>query len=246
MHYQYEDLGGGLQLAVTPQHRFGGDAFLLAGFAAAKKADRVLDLGTGCGIIPFVLQRQVAPAAVTGLDIQPAAVAQFHHSIRRSGLQNMQAVEGDIRRADALFGAEQFDLITCNPPYFPAGSGPVAASGAGRIARHQLLCTAADICRASARLLRYGGRLCVCQRPAQLVDVLAEMRAHRLEPKRLQLVVQRPGAAPWLALIEGRKGGRPTLQVLPDFVVEAPDGSFSAAMLALYQKSGPAAPKEEM
>ena len=176
-----EALGGGLFLSVDGEHRFGLDAFLLARFAAPRRGDRVADLGCGCGIVPFLLWRDFRPARVDGVELQPAAVRLFARSVARSGNPPLYPLEADLRRLEGLLPAGAFDLVTCNPPYFRAGSGPAGASASARLARQEGSCTLEEVCRSAARLLRSGGRFCLCQRPQRLAEVLAALRGAGLE-----------------------------------------------------------------
>ena len=115
--------------------------------------------------------------------------------------------------------AGRYDLAACNPPYFAAG--PRSPDPARAAARHEGLCTLEDVCACAFRLLRDGGRLTLCHRPERLAEVLATLREHRLEPKRLAFVRSRAGAAPWLFLVEGQKNRRTGLRLEPDILVAA-------------------------
>ena len=97
------------------------------------------------------------------------------------------------------------------------------------------MCSLDDLCAAAARLLKFGGRLCICQRPERLCDAICAMRDHGMEPKRLRFVTQRPGRPPWLFLLEGKKGAKPFLQVEKDLIIEGP-GGFSREVLDIYRK----------
>ena len=131
--------------------------------------------------------------------------------------------------------AGAFDVVCCNPPYFTGG---FVSDRPGRaVARHQLTCTTADTARAAALLLRDGGRLCLCQRPAALGQTMADLVNVGIQPKRLRLVRQRPDSTPWLFLLDGRKAGGVGLQLLPDLIVEAPDGGFSDELLEIYHEA---------
>ena len=130
-----EALGRGLFLSVSGEHRFGLDAFLLARFAAPRRGDRVADLGCGCGIIPFLLWRDFRPARVDGVELQPAAVRLFARSVARSGNPPLYPLEADLRRLEGRLPAGAFDLVTCNPPYFRADTGPANVSASARLAR---------------------------------------------------------------------------------------------------------------
>ena len=123
----------------------------------------------------------------------------------------------------ALEALGQLDLVTCNPPYKAYQAGIESQLTAQKIARHEVLCNIYDICRSAKRLLRFGGRLCICNRPERLADCMDAMRQNGIEPKRLQFVAKAPDAQPWLFLLEGRSGGKPFLNVLPQRIVG--DGS---------------------
>ena len=237
MAEKLEQLGKGICQVVTNDHGFGTDALLLADFASPKKNDRCMDFGTGCGIIPMVWKRNGVTADIYGLDIQPKAIEQFNESVKLSSdnghdMTNVHPIlfdlkkiaDGDKTYAD-LHGS--FRVVTMNPPYKPSGEGIISDSGADKIARHMTECDLDDICKAAAKLLNFGGRFCVCLRPERLPDMMEAMRSNGLEPKRLRFVAKRPGSKPWLFLLEGRRGGRPFLEVDGTLYIQAEDGSQS-------------------
>ena len=192
----YEDIADGLVVCKSALHRFGTDAVLLAEFSGYRKKDRVCDLGTGCGIIPLLWfrDRQQGPKMAYGVDIQPLAVEQLRFTIEQSDLgQRMQAVQADLSDLAALkeklpFGS--FDLVTCNPPYKKAEHGILSSSDSDIIARHETMCSIDDVCAAAAKLLQFGGRLCICQRPERLLDVLEPGTFIRLLPGRFSLAAR--------------------------------------------------------
>lgn len=237
MEYRYEDLAG-LKIAVSPAHKFGTDAFLLANFCRVRGGETACDLGTGCGIIPMLwLRGDPRPALAYGVEIQQEAHDQLLATVAANGLEQVLLPRlGDLRDKAVLPPAGSCHLVSANPPYQAAGTGLLCPDNARRLARHEELCSLEDICGAAARLLRYGGRFCVCQKPERLCDVLEAMRRADLEPKRLRFVQQRPDKAPWLFLCEGRRGGKPFLTLEPPLVVEAPGGGFSQEMLGIYGK----------
>ncbi|MDD6033866.1 MAG: methyltransferase [Oscillospiraceae bacterium] len=230
-----ESLGNGLTVLVSPAHRFGTDAFLLAGFAGARHKDRAVDLGTGCGIIPLLLYKKYRPSLIWGVDIQPDAIKQFAGSIALSRLEGvLHPLCSDLKQLKGKLPFDSFDLVTCNPPYEAAGTGFLSAMEAHQIARHEICCTTDDVCAAAFQLLKTGGRLCLCQRPGRMTDVLTAMRTHRLEPKRLRMVMQNPQSKPWLFLAEGKKDAHPGLEVLPPLYMTEPDGSPSRELSQIY------------
>ena len=210
-----EDLGRGVVAYTDADHRVGTDACLLAAFAAPRKIDTACDLGTGCGVIPLLwFAGESPPQAAFALELQPSAADLARQGAAHSGLEErLHVLEGDIRELPDILPWGEFDLVTCNPPYKAAGAGVLSASGSGKIARHETTCTLDDVCRAGARLLRFGGRLCVCQLPERLPDLICAMRAYKIEPKRLKFVQKDASSPPWLVLCEGKLGSKPFLQV---------------------------------
>lgn len=229
-----EPLGRNIQIQVTDEYRFGTDAVLLAHFAAPKKNDRAVDLGTGGGIIPLLWCKGDAPAHIVGIDIQPNACALAAESAKISGVTDrFRVLCGDFKEIRSLLPAGEARLVTCNPPYRTGGGGIRNPNDARAIARHELTCTLADVVAAAAYLLNSGGRFCLCQRPERLCDAMTLMRSHRLEPKRMRLVCQRAGAEPWLFLLEGKKDAGAGLRILPTLYMEE-NGHSSAEMEEIY------------
>lgn len=214
---EWETLGGNLRLATDADFHFGTDAVILAHFAAPHKAgETVCDLGTGCGVIPFLLMRHTpAPRHILGVDIQEEAIRLCRLSAQKNRLSAISFLQADWRLPAAIAPAGSCDRVICNPPYFPPGSGRASASPARQLARTEAGDTLTDVARAAAFLLKTGGRFYLCHRPERLTDLLCTLRQHRLEPKRLQTVQQKAGQAPWLLLIEAVKGAHPGL-VLPE------------------------------
>lgn len=231
--YKFETLRNQIEICVSEEHKFGTDAFLLADFAAPRRKDKVCDLGTGCGIIPVLMHISFAPSVIYGLDIQPQAIEQLEVTVCKNNLESLVPVCADLKELwqDAPLG--RLDVVTCNPPYKAANAGIESVSEAQKIARHEILCGIDDVCRAAARLLKFGGRLCLCNRPERLADVMAAMRKNDIEPKRLRFVCKTAEDAPWLFLIEGKKGGKPFMKVLPQLYINGAEG-FSEELLGIY------------
>lgn len=229
--FTFEELGKGFKVCVSQEHRFGTDAFLLADFAKPRHKDKVCDYCTGCGIIAMIMQRNFQPAKIYALEIQQKAYEQLRLSAKESGTLNVEAVLGDLREWRS---PEALDLITCNPPYKISGTGAKNDSDAVSIARHEMMCTIQDVCAAAAKNLRFGGRLCVCNRPERLSDVIMAMRENGIEPKRLRTVHKNPETAPWLILVEGRRGGNNFIQIEKPLYVRSADGGISEEMSRIY------------
>ena len=226
MELHCEPLTGGIYVYSSEEHRFGTDAFLLASFSGWRRKDIAADLGTGCGIIPMIMQRDNPPARVYGVEIQEQGIKQFRMGIEKSGLseENVIPVLADLKTLweDAPYG--KCDLVTCNPPYKAYRAGIESSLTAQKIARHEILCNIYDVCEAAKKLLKFGGRLCICNRPERLADCMDAMRKNGIEPKRLRFVAKNPESAPWLFLLEGKKGSKPFMQIEPQLHIRTEDG----------------------
>ncbi|MBR1458424.1 MAG: methyltransferase [Oscillospiraceae bacterium] len=216
-----EPIGGGITVMTSEEHRFGTDAFLLTLFSRYKEKDTAAEFGTGCGIIPLLMQKSRPPKRIYAVDIQENAVAQLRAGMAASGITEERIVPvcADLRTLWEGAPLGMCDLVLCNPPYQPPGSGFEAGNPSQRIARHGVFCTPEDVCSAAARLLKSGGRLCICGRPERLPDYICAMRQARTEPKRLRFVQKTAQDAPWLFLLEGRRDGNPFLRMEPPFLM---------------------------
>ena len=234
MEYTVETLAHGTKVCINNTHRFGTDAFLLSHFAEVKYAQKALDIGTGCGIIPLRWKDMGHKGEAFGLEIDPQGAELMNKSIELNGYEKLTAICADVRE----FKTEKadFDVITCNPPYFTAGKPKDDEKKASF--RHQLTLTDDDVAAAAYRLLRDNGKLCICQRPDQLAQVIYAMKNNRIEPKVIRFVRQRRNSPhPWLVLVDGRKNGGKSLTVMPDLIMEAEDGSgFSEEIQRIYGK----------
>lgn len=237
MELNCEPLTGGIYVYSSEEHRFGTDAFLLASFAGWRRKDLVTDLGTGCGIIPMIMQRENPPKRVWGVEIQEQGIRQFRLGIEKSGLseENVTPVLADLKQMWRGAPYEKCDLVTCNPPYKAYNAGIESSLTAQKIARHEILCNIYDVCAAAKKLLKFGGRLCICNRPERLADCMDAMRASGIEPKRLRFVAKDPESAPWLFLLEGKKGSKPFLQIEPQLHVRTSAGNDNEEIRKLYE-----------
>ena len=198
---------------------FGIDAVLLSGFAAVKKGENVLDLGTGTGIIPILLEAKTQGRQFTGLEIQPDMADMAARSVCLNRLEEkISIVNGDIKEASAIFGGASFDVVTCNPPYMSNNHGLKNPGLPKAIARHEVLCTFEDIAREASGVLKFGGRFYMVHRPHRLLELLETMRRWKLEAKRMKFVHPFAGREANMVLIEAFKGGRPEMRIEPPAV----------------------------
>lgn len=214
---------------------FGMDAVLLSGFARAKEGDKVLDLGTGTGIIPILMEAKTKAFRLYGLEIQPDSADMARRSVKLNGLEKkIEIITGDIKEADSFFDAASFDVITCNPPYMTEHHGLTNPEAPKAIARHELLCTLEDVIRISSRLLKPGGNFFMVHRPFRLVDIMVLLREYKLEPKRMKLVYPFVDKEPNMVLIEANRGGRARMTVEKPLIVYKEPGIYTDEIYDIY------------
>ena len=214
---------------------FGMDAVLLSGFARVKDGAKVLDLGTGTGIIPILLAAKTGAVHLTGLEIQTDSADMAGRSVRLNGLEDRIAiVTGDIKEAGSLFDAASFDVITCNPPYMTSHHGLVNPEDAKAVARHEILCTLEDVIAQTARLLKPGGNFYMVHRPFRLAEIIVLLREYKLEPKRMQLVYPFVDKEPNMVLIEANRGGKPRMTVEKPLIVYQEPGVYMPEIYDIY------------
>ena len=217
----------------------GTDSFLLSSLPHLKSGMRVLDLGSGCGLLGLLLLRRHRGITVTGLELNPHAVAMGERNAAGNQLTHqLLFCQGDLRNT-ATIPPGGFDLVVCNPPYFPVGSGASAPGEARRNAREETTCSLEDVCAAAARALRWSGSFCLVHKPDRLTDLLCSLRAAGLEPKRLRMVQKTALSAPSLLLIEAKRGGKPGLKAEPPLILQQQDGTPTAEIDAIYYRSIP-------
>lgn len=200
---------------------FGVDAVLLSDFVKVKPGERVLDMGTGTGVIPILLSAKTKGKHFTGLEIQEESADMARRSVALNGLQEkIDIVTGDIKEAADIFGTASFDVITINPPYMIDNHGLKNCGDARTIARHEVLCTLEDILRESSRILEESkGRFYMIHKPFRLAEIMSKMCSYRIEPKRIQFVHPYIDKEPTMVLIEGMKGGKSRVKVEPPIIM---------------------------
>ncbi len=214
---------------------FGMDAVLLADFATGKKGGRVMDLGTGTGVIPILMEARNKAAHFTGLEIQNESADMALRSVMYNNLgDKIDIVCGDIKEVDTLFKRESFDAVVSNPPYISGSHGLENPSEPKNIARHEILLTLEDVVKAAAYLLKVGGSFAMVHKPFRLAEIIRLLSSYRLEPKRMLLVQPYEDKEPNMVLIEAFKGGNSMIKIEPTLVVYNRDGSYTDELLLRY------------
>ncbi|HCD46630.1 MAG TPA: SAM-dependent methyltransferase [Lachnoclostridium sp.] len=214
---------------------FGMDAVLLSGFALVKPGEKAVDLGTGTGIIPLLLEAKNQGLHYTGLEIQEAMAEMARRSVALNHLEEkISIVTGDIKEASRLFGAASFDVVTSNPPYMNDSHGLKNPELPKAIARHEVLCTLNDVTREAARLLRPGGRFYMVHRPHRLAEIITALKSFGLEPKRMKMVHPFVDREANMVLIEAVRGGRSMIKVEAPVIVYKEPGVYTDEIYTIY------------
>lgn len=214
---------------------FGMDAVLLSGFARVREGETALDLGTGTGIIPILLEAKTEGKHFTGLEIQEEFAGMAVRSVRLNTLEErVEIIQGDIKEASRLFGKASFDVVTSNPPYMNDSHGLKNPDLPKAIARHEVLCTLEDVVREAALLLKPGGRFYMVHRPHRLAEIITVLKEHRLEPKRMKMVHPFVDKEANMVLIEAVRGGRPMMKVEAPVIVYREPGVYTDEIYTIY------------
>lgn len=214
---------------------FGMDAVLLSGFAKIKRGEKVIDLGTGNGILPILLEAKTEGGHFTGLEIQAESADMARRSVQMNGTEDkIDIVTGDIRQADEIFGRSSFDVVVSNPPYMIDNHGIKNPQDAKAIARHEILLSLEDLIQQTAKILKPEGRCYYVHRPFRLVELLSGMHNAGIEPKRIRFVYPYIDHEPTMVLIEGRRGGNPRVTVEKPLIIYGPDGKYSEEIQNIY------------
>lgn len=216
---------------------FGVDAALLAWFAEVKAGERVIDLGTGTGIVPILMDARNACGNYVGLEIQPDMAEMAARSVELNGIgDHVEILEGDLKEASARFGKASFDVVTSNPPYMPAGSGLLNPDSAKNIARHEILCDLDDVIREAAALLHPAGRFYLVHRPARLPGILKRMQENKLAPARICFIHPFADKEASMVLVAGKKGGNDIVKVEPPVILYKEPGVYTDRVWEIYNQ----------
>ena len=212
---------------------FSIDSVLLAHFPRFKKKFRVLDLGTGTGVIPLIIADEVSE--IHAIELNPTMVDLARRNVELNRLADkISIVEGDYRSIKKIFRAESFDLVMANPPYRALGSGEVNQSLGVANARHEFTATLEDVISAARFALKYHGMFCMIHIAERLCEIVDCLHQHQFEMKRLRMIQPKRDRSPNLLLIEAMVGAHSSLKILPPLIVHEDDGSYTEEIKTIY------------
>jgi tRNA1Val (adenine37-N6)-methyltransferase len=214
---------------------FSIDAVLLANFIKAGKKDKIIDLGTGSGVIPLLLSAKTEAAEIVGIEIQKAAAERASRSVFMNGQENkIKIIHGNLKNAPEIFGKESFSVVVTNPPYMKMDEGKISPYKEIAISRHEVLVTLSEVIETAIKLLCFKGKFYMVYRTLRLTDAIYQLKEHNLEPKLLRFIHPRSNEGSNLFLIMAQKGGGPGLKVLPPLVVYDEGHNYTKEILNIY------------
>lgn len=217
---------------------FGIDSILLSDFAKEIKSNsKVLDLGTGTGILGILLCGKTNLSKIIGIEIQKDMCDMAQRSIDLNNLENrFEILNYDIRNIDFKLQMETFDYVVTNPPYKKIDTGIQNKEDSILIAKHEVKCNLEDIINKSFKMLKNNGTIYMVHRPDRLVDIFYLLRKYNLEPKQLRLVYSKTNEMPKLVLIKATKNSKPFLKVDKPLIIYNEDGNYTDEVLKIYNK----------
>ena len=221
-----------------PRHgyRYSIDAVILASAVHPKPGETVVDLGTGCGVIPLILACRRPGIHIWGVELQAALSALAEENVRENDMASrVKVVCADMRdiRPERVGGP--VDMVVSNPPYRRGRSGRVNPDRQRALARHEIAITLPEVVRAARKLLKTGGRFTVIYAAGRIAELISHMRAERIEPKRLRNIHSSDGQDARLVLVEGVRDGGPGMVVSPALIVFDGDGQYTEEMQAMFR-----------
>ena len=226
----------GLKLIQKPdEFCYGVDAVILADFASKKKASRIVDLGTGTGIVPIILSHKTNAEFIYGIEYQKDSFDRAVRNIELNALNGrLDFINANVAEFDGL--KEWADVVTTNPPYMISNGAITNENTAKTIARHETVGTLDDFVRCAAGILKNKGDFYMVHRPSRLVDIFCTCRKYRLEPKEIRFVAPRTGESPNIVLVHCVKNGGAELKTLSDLYVYKEPGVYSDEIQQIYER----------
>ena len=217
---------------------FGIDSVLLSNLARnIKKDSKVIDLGTGTGIIPILLSEKSYAKKIIGVEIQEEVADMARRSVQLNNLQNkIEILNENILNLRNIFKRNEFDVIVTNPPYKKINTGIVNKENKKIISRHEITASLEDFIEISYYLLKDFGELYMIHRPERIVDIIYNLRAKKIEPKNIRFIYPNKNKEPKLVLIKAVKNANPFLKIENNLYIKDEFENYTEEILKIYEK----------
>lgn len=209
-------------------YRFSIDAVILAHHVRPRPGERVVDLGTGCGIVPLIVAYRHPATHMFGIEIQKELADIADDNVRENGMQEtVRIVHRDMQTIQPAMFQGPVDIVVSNPPFHKAASGRINPNRQRAVARHEIRVTLLDVVKAAGDILKRAGLFVLVYTSERLPELVQHMRACRIEPKNVRFIHSRRDSESKLMMMEGIKQGRPGLKVGPPIVIYNEDGTYA-------------------
>lgn len=214
---------------------FGIDSILLSGFAKEiHKDSKILDLGTGTGILAILLSEKVENSKITGIEVQEEVAEMATRSVKLNRLEErIEIINANVK--DLKYSME-FDAVVTNPPYKEQNTGLKNENNIKLISRHEIKANLEDFIKISSKALKDKGSLYMINRPERLADIFEYCRKYKLEPKELRMVHSKINSKPTMILIKSTKNANKYLKVEEPLYIYNEDGTYTEEVLKIYNK----------
>lgn len=228
----------GLKIIQDPKgFCFGVDAVLLSNFCEIKRNAKVVDLGTGTGIIPILIAGKSNAKEIYGVEIQKTVADMAKRSVELNKLgERINIINKDLKALDNLIDVNSIDVVVSNPPYMSLGSGLKNPESSKAISRHEIKCTLEDIIKTAGKLLKHNGHFYLIHRPHRLVDIMCLCRKYKLEPKKIRFIHPNRNKKPNLLLLKCIKAAKSELKFLNPLYVYNQEGDYTDEIYEIYGK----------
>lgn len=219
---------------------FGIDSVILSDFAKNIKVDsKVVDLGTGSGVIGLLLCKKTKLKEIIGVEIQDNVAEMAERSIKLNGLENkFKIFKANIKELfeKKMLEKNKYDVVVMNPPYKEAGTGKTNENEGKLIARHEVKATLLDFIKTASELLKDRGELYIVHKPERTVDIMQKMRENKIEPKEIKIVYPYKNAGASIILIKGVKGGKKFLKIDEPLYIYKENGEYTEQIKEIYNQ----------
>lgn len=217
--------------------KFAIDSVLLSNFVKAKSKDRIIDLGTGSGVIPLLLSAKTNAHELVGVELLYTVAERANRSVKLNKLEGkIKIVNCDLKKTPEIFGKQSFSVVVTNPPYMTVNEGKISPNKVKAYARHEIAATLEDIVRTSEKLLNFGGKFYMVYRSARLADAIFMLKKYKLEPKLLRFIQPGRDKGPNLFLLMARKGAGNGIKIEKPLIIYEDSGDYTEEIKHIYFK----------